>query len=309
MDKFVRNGHQGVRFFVGPEVEQTPAFGKKTLFVVGLQDTVLVERLAREYKTPHIFLSANRSFDSIEEVNPGQFVVRADLSNGKDWETQIHTLLDKGFMVSLDYPAHKHATVLKMLNAGIWQSRNFVPVLSVIVPNVSTSSVNLTVKIDDVSFKATNPGVWCMNHSEVTDSNRFTDWQDYGDDLILTEDDIAPFTGSAKVVTPVVVVQPSTTNTPERKVFTAKVDDIDVDIVKTAFESVKLPVSDDTAKNDTDAGLDTVPTTALKPEETEVVPVSDAQVTPEEALAAYADGAKVDPLGKEASKKPVKKKV
>ena len=32
-----RAGHAGVDFFTGTEVERTPAFGKKTLFVVGIQ--------------------------------------------------------------------------------------------------------------------------------------------------------------------------------------------------------------------------------------------------------------------------------
>jgi hypothetical protein len=32
-----RAGHDNVEFFTGTEVERTPAFGKTTLFVVGLQ--------------------------------------------------------------------------------------------------------------------------------------------------------------------------------------------------------------------------------------------------------------------------------
>jgi hypothetical protein len=32
-----REGHEDVEFFKGTEVERTPAFGKKTLFVVGIQ--------------------------------------------------------------------------------------------------------------------------------------------------------------------------------------------------------------------------------------------------------------------------------
>ena len=32
-----REGHDNVDFFRGVEVERTPAFGKKTLFVVGIQ--------------------------------------------------------------------------------------------------------------------------------------------------------------------------------------------------------------------------------------------------------------------------------
>ena len=32
-----RPGHEDVKFFTGIEVEHTPAFGHKTLFVVGVQ--------------------------------------------------------------------------------------------------------------------------------------------------------------------------------------------------------------------------------------------------------------------------------
>ena len=185
MDEFVRKGHEGVTFFVGPEIEQTPAFNKKTLFVVGLQDQQLIVKLAKEYNVKHIFLSANRSFDSIDLVNHRYMV--GD-TKAADWAKQIQFLLSLGYMVSLDYPAHKHVMVLKVLSKDIWDSRNFIPVLSVAIPNVSTSSTNLTIKIDDSNFKATNPGVWCMNHQEVTDSNRFTSWDEYGNDLVINVD-------------------------------------------------------------------------------------------------------------------------
>ena len=33
----IREGHEDTQFFIGQEVEHTPAFGKKTLFVVGIQ--------------------------------------------------------------------------------------------------------------------------------------------------------------------------------------------------------------------------------------------------------------------------------
>lgn len=166
-----REGHDGVKFFVGPEVEHTPAFSKKTLFVVGKQKLELIEKLAREHKTPHVFLGANHSFN-VDNNDPY-------------WDSVITSLLDQGFWVTLDYPAHQHESVLKMLNPGIWQSRLFVPMLSVRIPKVQTSNANLTVKIDDIDFKATNAGVWCLHHHELTDSNRFTDWVEYGNDEVI----------------------------------------------------------------------------------------------------------------------------
>lgn len=323
MDKFVRNGHEGVRFFVGPEIEQTPAFGKKTLFVVGLQPTYLVEKLAREYKTPHIFLSANRSFDGLYLADSGVYEVPGPLgtSNAADWEKQIHALLDLGFMVSLDYPAHKHAMVLKVLNAGIWQSRNFVPVLSVAVPHVSTTSVNLTIKIDDSNFKATNPGVWCMNHHEVTDSNRFTGWGEYNDDFVVPQLVIEKFetpvlaqTSSKKAVldnpaTPANEASPIGVGAPEVEKATPMPPYVTP--TKESVEHINLKdlvplVAED--KNDTTLGLDPDGKSRLKPDANETVSEVVTVTTPASAAEAYAEGAKEDPLGKESSKKPTSKK-
>src|ERR1035437_4873094 len=209
-----RDGHKDVTMFVGGEVEKTPAFGKKTLFVVGFQDTATIENHAKEHKTPHIFLGANHSFDA--KYDTAHFA--------KTWDQQITYLLDKGYWVTLDYPAHQHETVLKMLNPGIWQSRIFVPLLSVRIPHVETSSPNLTVKIDDVDFKATNPGVWCMHFHEVTDSNRFTDWNEYATDVVIQEQ--------------------------ERKVFTVDVGDATPEEAKKILNSVKE------ALNNPELGID-----------------------------------------------------
>jgi hypothetical protein len=292
MEKFVRTGHENVRFFIGPEIEKTPAADKRTLFVVGLQDTNIVEGLAREYKTPHIFLSANRSFDSVEEVEPGVYMVGKTMVS--DWEKQIHYLLDKGFMVSLDYPAHKHALVLKALNPGIWQSRNFVPILSVAIPNVNTSSVNLTIKIDDSNFKATNDGVWCMNHHEITDSNRFTSWNEYRDDVILTDDEIGKHYVSGAVPNPVLKV-----SIPDDVMTKLRVPEpVYADINKPALNM-------EAVKNIVEAGLDPDAPSKLKPEnEEEKSPTIVAITNPVDAAEAYAEGATTDPL---AAKEPEKK--
>jgi hypothetical protein len=179
-----RDGHNNVTFFVGPEVEHTPAFCKKTLFVVDYQSPETVEAHAKEQNVQHVFLGANHSFHTYHVTD--YFI--------ETWNNLITRLLDKGYWVTLDYPAHQHQTVLKMLNPGIWQSRLFVPLLSVRIPKIETSSPNLTVKIDDIDFKATNPGVWCMSVREVTDSNRFTDWTEYSTDVVIKTEEIPPAT-------------------------------------------------------------------------------------------------------------------
>lgn len=269
-----RNGHERTAFFVGPEVEHTPAYSKKTLFVVGKQDLNRIVELAREHKVAHIFMGANHSYESTADAY---------------WDQTITALLDRGFWVSLDYEAHLHEKVLVALNKGIWQSRLFVPLLSVRVPKIQTSSPNLTVKIDDVDFKATNPGVWCMHFHEVTDSNRFTDWIEYGTDVVVEEDEkptpMPPYAPQPQV---------STEMRGMRKPIDLKtLKPIDPDFVA--------------VKNDESLGLDVEAKSMLKDDPEEVISTVIV-ATPAEAAEAYADGTTTDSLGKDSGKKAKGKK-
>ena len=56
-----------VKFFTGVEVELTPAFGMKTLFVTRLQDVEEIQRIYKKEKCEHIFFGANHSFNPTEE--------------------------------------------------------------------------------------------------------------------------------------------------------------------------------------------------------------------------------------------------
>lgn len=172
-EQFKREGHDNAEFFIGAEVEYTPAHGKRTLFVVGKQPVDLIIKNARENGATHIFMGANHYFEASAQCQDPY------------WDKTIAQLLDNGFWVSIEYQAHEHGLALKMFSEKVWRSRYFIPLLSVRIPHVQTSSSNLTIKIDDVNFKATNDGVWCLHHTEATDSNRFTPWIEYSNDEIV----------------------------------------------------------------------------------------------------------------------------
>jgi hypothetical protein len=65
-----REGHNNVKFFTGTEVEHTPAYGKKTLFVVGLQTAADIQDWLDDFALhedksmhiEHIYFGANMSF-------------------------------------------------------------------------------------------------------------------------------------------------------------------------------------------------------------------------------------------------------
>jgi len=52
-----------VSMFIGTEVEHTPQYGKKTLFVVGAKNVDEIISVAEEYGCKHIYCGANMSFN------------------------------------------------------------------------------------------------------------------------------------------------------------------------------------------------------------------------------------------------------
>lgn len=160
-----RKGHNNVSFFTGKEVEKTPAFGKQTLFVVGIQptDSIAEKLLGCE----HIFFGANHSFDP---------------SNHQDWtlwEAMIGYFLSRGYLCSLDIPI---TAVANFNDSGLCEYRNFIPQIRVSLPYTKLWNYNTMLKIDDVDFDATNPGVWCHSLHSLMSRDTFTAWDDYSKD-------------------------------------------------------------------------------------------------------------------------------
>lgn len=290
-----RQGHENVEYFLGPEVELTPAHGKRTLFVVGFQELDEVIAKARETKVTHVYLGANHSFN-VKEV----LVAKA----GPAWNTLVAGLLDRGFFVSIDYEAHLHVNALELFTPSVWQSRLFIPILSVRIPKVQNSSLNLTIKIDDIDFNATNEGVWCMSYREATDSNRFTGWAEYTTDQTLS----AMETTAAKSHEITATVNTDT----GRKVFSVDIGDMPAAKVAAALETIKESIRVIEATpviNEIDTGLDKDSKSALKPETQEDI-VSNLPMintSPLDAAALYAEGAKTDPVKESTAKHKVKK--
>ena len=117
-----REGHEDVKFFYGTEVEHTPAFGKKTLFVVGLQtaDDIAAHMQGCE----HIYFGANQSFPN-PDTN--------DAEAWKPWEDMIRGFLDRDYLCTLDIDVR---CVEGLLESGLCEYRNFIPMISVKMPYI-----------------------------------------------------------------------------------------------------------------------------------------------------------------------------
>lgn len=161
---------ENVVFFIGKEVEHTPAYGMNTLFVTGVQP---VDEIASKLNgCNHIFFGANHSFNP--SVN--------DYNGWKAWEDMIQFFLDKDYLCSLDIPI---SAVEEFNDGGLNDHSNFIPQIRVPIPYVKLWNYNTMLKIDDKDFKATNPGVWSHSLHTLMDRSKFTDWNQYKQDKIL----------------------------------------------------------------------------------------------------------------------------
>jgi hypothetical protein len=167
-----REGHEAVNFFYGVEVEHTPAYGKFTLFVVGVQKSEdILNALGRsDQPVEHIFFGANHSFDPQNNLDWSR------------WEGMIGSFLPLGYLCSLDIPI---TAVSEFNETGLCEYRNFIPQIRVSVPYTKLWNYNTMLKIDDVDFDATNPGVWTHSLHSLMSRDTFTSWDEYSKDQTL----------------------------------------------------------------------------------------------------------------------------
>ena len=162
-----------ITFFTGVEIEKTPAYGMKTLFVVGVHDDQIITTMAQNNNCTHIYFGANQSFKT-DGVN--------DAQNWRMWEDMIYVCLEQGYWCTLDLDVSE---VEGLLESGLVEKQQFIPQISVKLPYLQQLGYNATIKIDDKDFKATNPGVWCHNLHDLLSRDRFTSWDQYGKDEII----------------------------------------------------------------------------------------------------------------------------
>jgi hypothetical protein len=173
-----RPEHNNTNFFVGQEVEYTPAFDKRTLFVVGvqpvqeIQDRIdnFVEFLDTTKHINHIYFGANMSFPNIPVNNGAEWA---------KWERMIYHFLEAGYWCTLDLDI---SCVEGLLESGLCEDSHFIPMISAKLPYIGQLGYNATLKLDDKDFKATNPGVWCHSIHALMNRDNFTDWSKYTKD-------------------------------------------------------------------------------------------------------------------------------
>ena len=163
----------GITFFTGVEIEKTPAYGMKTLFVTGVHDAYVIMELAREHKCTHIYFGANQSFPNPQTD---------DADAWRPWERMIDQCLEADLWCTLDFDVSVVQGVLECLFIG---HRRFIPQISVKLPYLQQLGYNATIKLDDLDFEHSNPGVWCHSLHELQQRKVYTDWNVYVGDTVI----------------------------------------------------------------------------------------------------------------------------
>lgn len=161
---------QQVTYFTGYEVEHTVCYGMFTLFVVGTPPLEEIISKAKEHNVKQIYFGTSQSF------NPSTY------EDWKTWDNRIKGCLDAGYWVTLDFDV-KYAEELH--EDGWTEHDKFVPMISVKLPYIKLYNYNATLKIDDRTWGATNPGVWTHHLQSLMGKDKFTYWDQYTQDSEL----------------------------------------------------------------------------------------------------------------------------
>jgi hypothetical protein len=160
---------QDVVYFTGYEVEHTVAYGMFTLFVVGTPPVDEILAQARQHNVEQIYFGTSQSFNpqaiTNEEYQP--------------WDCVIKGCLEAGYWVTLDFGVEHIEGVLE---SGYNEYAKFIPMISVKLPYINQLNYNATIKLDDRTWGATNPGVWTHHLQSLMSKDKYTYWDQYTQD-------------------------------------------------------------------------------------------------------------------------------
>jgi len=157
-------------FFLGIEVENTPAKGMKTLFVVGVQPVDRILEIAVQNNIKHIYLGANMSLHG---------VANDDHYTWRQWDDMVQGLLEDEYLVYVTVDVTQSQVEGFLESATSDDKTRIILNISVKLPYTGLLNYNTTIKIDDKDFNATNPGVWCHSLHSLMSRETFTPWHAY----------------------------------------------------------------------------------------------------------------------------------
>ena len=155
-------------YIVGPEVEKTAAFGKKTLIVNELTDCETLDAMREEYKCDHVYLEVTYAL----RYNKNEAQVL------KDFRKVAKYFLDKGVTVTIDIPAE-----LASKYADLTDDKNFVMNVAIQIPDMHKLGDRVSMKFVGGEDWNKSGGVYVADFDEIRVKKNFTPWNKYDNDF------------------------------------------------------------------------------------------------------------------------------
>jgi hypothetical protein len=167
-------------FFVGTEVEHTNHYGKKTLFVVGVQSPSTIAQMATNAAAEHIYFGANKSWPTFAGLASEDEVT----SILNEWIFMLNDPALAKYDKTLDFPFY-HRIFADRLRKQMHSDVTYL--ISYPMENISPWLANFDtyIKIDDIGMNTTNPGVWVHSLNELCNVDNLTKWSEYKDDKVI----------------------------------------------------------------------------------------------------------------------------
>lgn len=160
---------QDIVYFTGYEVEHTICYNMFTLFVVGTPPLDEILAKAKHHNVQHIYFGTSQSFNP-KSISHEEY---------KRWDDVIIGCLKANYWVSLDFGVEHIEGVLE---SAYNEYPRFVPMISVKLPYINQLNYNATLKLDDRTWGATNPGVWTHHLQSLMTKDKYTHWDQYTQD-------------------------------------------------------------------------------------------------------------------------------
>ena len=154
------NKEHQLKFFTGVEVENTPAKGLQTLFVIGAQDPQEILLQYAQHKCKHIFFGADHSF--------------THKCNAVKWMLMIAHCLNNKILCSLDIPPAQINSVSDILKHNNYP--NFIAQIRLELN--AFNSAKTYIKLDD-KLGADSGGIWTHTVDSLKTADAHTPWSAY----------------------------------------------------------------------------------------------------------------------------------
>ena len=159
-------------YIIGPEVERTAAYGKKTLIVNQFKDIDTIQAIAEQFKCRHIYLEVTYALN--HSRNQAQVLKR--------YRQLAQHFLKQDYTVTVDIPNE-----LASRYADLTKDKNFVMNVAIQIPDMHKLGDRVSMKFVGGADWNKSGGVYVADFDAIRTKKNFTPWSKYNKDVKVLE--------------------------------------------------------------------------------------------------------------------------